>query len=342
MGAMVFVGGIIVVLSIVFVMLLVMAVASRRFRGLAIGLMLMSLVGGTAFLVLTYVVALNHTRRVQAERASAEVARQQLLSEQSLADEYREGIILDGDSEASVIVTPESAEIADPADMAVEPPTTAVEAPTTAVEPSEPVPTGEEEAAVTPDTPANLDTTQVDESTVAEPNAVTSVSPSVEDDAVMPEDYKVERPAWVKNPPQWVDGSPAEVILSDAFVTGDECEQNLNSKIAAAIQRLAEEQSRVEGGPHVEIHVSPEDIRRVSRDRHLEIIKTSVGPMKQIHQLVVFDNEFKRRAKAQMTEAVVGTRLAATGAVSGGALILLATSFALLRIVSRSSRDAST
>ena len=355
MNAMIVVGGTIVLISILFVLLLIVAVASRRFRGAAIGLLLMSLLGGTVFLVFAYLMASQQMHRVRTERLSAEIARQQRLSQQhSMAEHYQEGIVLD--DEPSVVISSEpaetssedvgssdddtegsmgDAEIANPEDMS--PPSDAA-ATTEAVE-------GSSNEEVTSDTAT--DTASLADTAVAPSDSAaddSSANQSVDLEKTQPYDvthYQIERPSWVTNPPKMVDGHAAEVIVSDAYETGDECEENLNNRIAAAIQHHAAKQSRDAGGPgSVTIQVGRDDIRRVSRDRHLEVIDTSVGPMKQIHQLVVFDNEFERRAKQQVTQAVVGTRLAATGALSGGALILLATSFGLLRFISRSSQDA--
>ena len=57
--------------------------------------------------------------------------------------------------------------------------------------------------------------------------------------------------------------------------------------------------------------------------------------MKQIHQLVVFDQEFCRVLDRRVSEAVIGRRLSQTGVFSGGVLLLVGSLFGILKGASR-------
>ncbi len=77
--------------------------------------------------------------------------------------------------------------------------------------------------------------------------------------------------------------------------------------------------------------MNSDDIRRVSRQRFVDVIPTSVGPMKQVHQLIVFDEPFRRVLDRRVSEAIVGERLVRTGVFSGGILLLVGSLFGILK-----------
>ena len=146
----------------------------------------------------------------------------------------------------------------------------------------------------------------------------------------------VIQPTWVQSPPADVENQPAEVLVSDLFETRDECEQDLQHRIRAAIESFAERHCRQLGiAPRLPLPIQPEDIRQVSRERFVDVVPTSVGPMKRVHQLVVFNEEFRRVLDRRVSEAVIGRRLSQTGVFSGGVLLLVGSLFGILKGASR-------
>jgi hypothetical protein len=144
------------------------------------------------------------------------------------------------------------------------------------------------------------------------------------------------QPAWVQNPPSTVEKQPAEVLVSDLFETRDECEQDLKHRIQAAIETFAERHCRQRGMvPKFPLPIQTDDLRQVSRDRFVDVVPTSVGPMRRVHQLVVFDADFCRVLDRRVSEAVIGQRLSQTGAFSGSVLLLVGSLFGILKGASR-------
>ena len=151
----------------------------------------------------------------------------------------------------------------------------------------------------------------------------------------------VQRPDWVESPPGEVDGQLAEVLVSDPFETGDECDQDIQRRMIAAVQRFADRQVRRIGAPRgINLPVRPEDLSRISRQRFVDVIPTSVGPMKQAYRLIVFDEPFRQVLDRRITEAMVGQRLVRTGAFSGGVLLLLGSLFGILKGAARRQAKA--
>ena len=120
--------------------------------------------------------------------------------------------------------------------------------------------------------------------------------------------------------------------MSDPFETGAECDVDMQRRIRSAIQDYADLHSTGVGAPaDLNLPLHPADIRHVSRERFVDVIQTSVGPMKQVHQLIVFDESFRRVLDRRVSEAIVGQRLVRTGVFSGGILLLVGSLFGILK-----------
>jgi hypothetical protein len=172
--------------------------------------------------------------------------------------------------------------------------------------------------------------------------------PSAEDEApgadLTDQAPAAQRPDWVLKPPQDVDGEPAEVLVSDPFETGQECDQDIQRRMIAAIHRFADRQCQQIGAPQgLNLPVQAEDLHLISRgQRFVDVIPTSVGPMTQAHQLVVYNEDFRRILDRRISEAIVGQRLVRTGVFSGGVLLLVGSLFGILKGAARREAKAAT
>ena len=149
----------------------------------------------------------------------------------------------------------------------------------------------------------------------------------------------LKRPDWVSSPPAEIDGQPAVVVQSAQWETARECKSELLALVHAEAMQFATDvvYSNQVDGP-AEFPLSPNDLRQITRDEYEEEVETSVGPMKQVHQLIVFDDGFKGSLRDRYYQATVEERLAQAGFMSGGVVLLLATVFGVLKVSTRSSR----
>ncbi len=149
----------------------------------------------------------------------------------------------------------------------------------------------------------------------------------------------LKRPDWVSSPPAEIDGHPAVVVQSAQWETARECKSELLALVHAEAMQFATDvvYSNQVDGP-AEFPLSPNDLRQITRDEYEEEVETSVGPMKRVHQLIVFDDGFKGSLRDRYYQATVEERLAQAGFMSGGLVLLLATVFGVLKVSTRSSR----
>ena len=149
----------------------------------------------------------------------------------------------------------------------------------------------------------------------------------------------LKRPDWVSSPPAEIDGQPAVVVQSAQWETARECKSELLALVHAEAMQFATDvvYSNQVDGP-AEFPLSPNDLRQITRDEYEEEVETSVGPMKRVHQLIVFDDGFKGSLRDRYYQATVEERLAQAGFMSGGVVLLLATVFGVLKVSTRSSR----
>ena len=149
----------------------------------------------------------------------------------------------------------------------------------------------------------------------------------------------LKRPDWVSSPPAEIDGHPAVVVQSAQWETARECKSELLALVHAEAMQFATDvvySNQVDGA--AEFPLSPNDLRQITRDEYEEEVETSVGPMKRVHQLIVFDDGFKGSLRDRYYQATVEERLAQAGFMSGGLVLLLATVFGVLKVSTRSSR----
>ena len=139
------------------------------------------------------------------------------------------------------------------------------------------------------------------------------------------------RPAWVDAPPQSVDDAYQMSITVGPYTTRAECDAKLPEALQEALGRYVD--ICLGDEPPVGVRLPPDELRdRLIKDRWEETRQYSVGPMTQLHVLLLFDREVKDRVLEQHRRAMVTGRLGATAAWAAIGLILLATVFAYLKV----------
>ncbi len=137
------------------------------------------------------------------------------------------------------------------------------------------------------------------------------------------------------SPPDWLSaagsaGSPSSVVVVGPHVDVAECERHLYE----AVQPVVAEFVANYLGPQWRDRITlPEEFVRTEliRDRYVETVPASFGPMVQLHLLLSFDGKVKAQLAAQQLELVRRQRIAAIGAVFAGFLCCLAVAYFALR-----------
>ncbi len=136
-------------------------------------------------------------------------------------------------------------------------------------------------------------------------------------------------------PPDWLSaassaGSPSSVVVVGPHVDVAECERHLHE----AVQPVVAEFVANYLGPQWRDRITlPEEFVRTEliRDRYVETVPASFGPMVQLHLLLSFDGKVKAQLAAQQLELVRRQRIAAIGALFAGFLGCLAVAYFALR-----------
>ena len=113
-------------------------------------------------------------------------------------------------------------------------------------------------------------------------------------------------------------------------VDAAECERHLYE----AVQPVVAEFVANYLGPQWRDRITlPEEFVRTEliRDRYVETVPASFGPMVQLHLLLSFDGKVKAQLAAQQLELVRRQRIAAIAAVFGGFLGCMAVAYVALR-----------
>lgn len=142
------------------------------------------------------------------------------------------------------------------------------------------------------------------------------------------------RPAWVEAPPVREGSVHSMAICSDPYATQAQAMQALDKKVSAATAEYIGEYLQSELAPQL-IHYNLKDIKQKlmspSRIYH-EKISVSIGPMHQVHAQLEFSPDFRAQLDRRWGEMRATYRLAETGLISGGVLLLLATVFGYFRL----------
>jgi hypothetical protein len=169
--------------------------------------------------------------------------------------------------------------------------------------------------------------------TKAAPPAVKKPDPPVVEKADPMSPRASQLPAWANQPPRMdADGATYVMpIVVGPWQTRQECDAHLPEELQKALDEYAEKCLGRSARPRI---VLPADYLR----QHLvfgeceEVRQTSVGPMKQLHVLLKFDDEVKRLVLAEHHRGMVVWRLWAVGMGLAVVLWPIAVIYAYLKI----------
>ena len=150
-----------------------------------------------------------------------------------------------------------------------------------------------------------------------------------------------KRPDWVDNPPQPSAESYEVAVNSGPWKTRLECEQALNEEIGLAVDNYVAWQLGEEARSQVSL---PEDALRhqLLAEQWLEKVDTKFGEqMLSLHALLRFDSQVDSKLREAWNQLLVTGRIVGSGAILGGALLLLAVVYAYLRFSLTTARARS-
>lgn len=142
------------------------------------------------------------------------------------------------------------------------------------------------------------------------------------------------RPAWVEAPPVREGSVHSTAVCSDPYATQAQAMHALEDKVKAATAEYIGEYLQSELAPQL-IHYNLKDIKQklMAPERiYHEKISVSIGPMHQVHAQLEFSPDFRAQLDRRWGEMRATYRLAETGLISGGVLLLLATVFGYFRL----------
>ncbi|HUY88317.1 MAG TPA: hypothetical protein VMV10_06260 [Pirellulales bacterium] len=139
------------------------------------------------------------------------------------------------------------------------------------------------------------------------------------------------RPAWMDEPTGKRDGVYRTIATAGPYTTPQECHEKLNEALNEAVKSYIDRFLTERAG--AKIALSPSFIHEhVARGEWLEQSEYSVGPMYNLHALLVFDKEANQEIDRRYRESQVAGRLAATGVGAALVLGLIGTLFGYLKL----------
>jgi len=140
-----------------------------------------------------------------------------------------------------------------------------------------------------------------------------------------------KRPDWVENPPQPRAELYEMVVKAGPWKTRPECDQELDEKIAWAVDSYVTWRIGDEAGSQVQL---PDDYARshLVREQWLERVNTSLGEMYNMYALLSFDRQVEGKLQDTWNQIVLGARLLVSAAVLAGVLLILTVVYGYLKI----------
>lgn len=144
-------------------------------------------------------------------------------------------------------------------------------------------------------------------------------------------DAERSRPGWVDEPAR-LDGNVYRVtVVSDPYITQDECIRSLDPKLAEVTRKYVSDLLGDEAARG--LNVEGEFVReRIVYDQYAERYQSSVGPMWRVHANLRFDESVQRELRDHWRAAVLDRRLLLTGGGGLALLALLGTLFGYLKL----------
>lgn len=140
-----------------------------------------------------------------------------------------------------------------------------------------------------------------------------------------------KRPAWMDQPTGYRDGVDRTIATAGPYSTPQECYQKLNDAIREALRNHVGRFMTLPAG--VEIELPPDFIhKQIVRDEWLQQSEYSIGPMYNLHALLVFDSSVNQEIDRRYRESHRAGRLAYTGAGAALLLGLIGTMFGYLKL----------
>lgn len=150
-----------------------------------------------------------------------------------------------------------------------------------------------------------------------------------------------KRPDWVDNPPQPSAESYEVAVNSGPWKTRPECEQALNEEIDLAVDNYVAWQLGEAARSRISL---PEDAlrRQLLAEQWLEKVDTKFGEqMINLHALLRFDSQIDSKLREAWNQLLLTGRIVVSGAILGGALLLLAVIYGYLKISLATARRRS-
>lgn len=190
-----------------------------------------------------------------------------------------------------------------------------------AAPPAESVATSTENTAAAPQPPAEPRPAAAPQPAAAQPKA----------EPIRKQTAGAGRPTWMDEPTGKHDGVFRTIATAGPYSTPQECREKLNDAIQGAIEHYVNGFLPRRAG--VKIDLPPSFIHnQLVRGEWLEQSEYSVGPMYNLHALLVFDQQANQEIDRQYHEGQVKGRLAYTGAGAGLVLALISTLFGYLKL----------
>lgn len=142
---------------------------------------------------------------------------------------------------------------------------------------------------------------------------------------------KAGRPAWIAAPRVRSQEVDTEVVTAGPYSTRGECDRALDEAMLLATRDYVDDYLDQPAAAE-RIGVNLDFVRRHAlADTHNEEIVVSIGPMRQGHALLEFDEEFRQEIRHRWQQALVTLRLGMIGLISVGVVGLLGLVYGLLR-----------
>lgn len=138
-------------------------------------------------------------------------------------------------------------------------------------------------------------------------------------------------PEWVDRPGERQGTVYREAVKSGLFVTSAECEQAIEPKLRSAINEYIDEY--LMPGAAAKVTIDDALLNRLRKETYLQTVQSAtVGPMRQLHVLLEFDDQARSELTRRWHQTMVNTRLVRLALICGTVLGLLAVATAYLKL----------
>lgn len=146
------------------------------------------------------------------------------------------------------------------------------------------------------------------------------------------------KPDWVVNPPKQIGNVRKFVVVSDPFLTVEECRRDADNKMQSVALNRADELSgtgvrRSGAAALVDLGLGGDYVRReLCTDEYIDVIDSSVGEMRKTYSLVEFNEAQDKLLVDRARSYSRHEGLQIVTLIGGGLLASVATLFGLLKI----------